>query len=423
MGMIRHPQPATHTTSKTDDDGKLRKFEDVAKCVVQNVKTSYMIKDRIMYARSQQRPHRPPICGGQPITPEIATALRVLVFGGCATPPRGEWLRTGLVFRESEKDLAYGLRAPRNGTRGLLSALQAYILKYLLFERKNERKLSADELLKPNKCDQTDALWKALSDILWKIGEKKKAVIALPQEKAYVPHSIAYFQDSVTEKLHIFEISEEEELQIFLKRYIYIFQDEPGPGSLLLLYSAVLTRGIKKVKSDFIDEKQHLVMSSEEGSQCIVMLLLTGRASSFLHNGVVYVGDEDHYAKAHFGVLTRSEIGFLFYEEDMGERAPGSRLKTPSLPIWVVYCLGHFGVIFNTNKELLRNYHAERRFELIYYTCGGSRCQLIVDTRSNSLGSSKLDENAPTMMVNLEKLIHTKWEDAHIEWNGSTNVI
>lgn len=66
-------------------------------------------------------------------------------------------------------------------------------------------------------------------------------------------------------------------------------------------------------------------------------------------------------AKAHFGVLTRSEIGFLFYEEEMGERAPGSRLKTPSLPIWVVFCLGHFGIMFNTNKELLRNYHAERR--------------------------------------------------------------
>lgn len=66
-------------------------------------------------------------------------------------------------------------------------------------------------------------------------------------------------------------------------------------------------------------------------------------------------------AKAHFGVLTRSEIGFLYYEEEMGERDPGSRLKTPTLPIWVVFCLGNFGIMFNTNRELLRNYHAERR--------------------------------------------------------------
>lgn len=49
------------------------------------------------------------------------------------------------------------------------------------------------------------------------------------------------------------------------------------------------------------------------------------------------------------------------------------------------------------------------RFELIYYTCGGSQCQLIVDTRGNSASDPpKLDENAPTMMTNLEKLIHTK---------------
>lgn len=35
--------------------------------------------------------------------------------------------------------------------------------------------------------------------------------------------------------------------------------------------------------------------ASEEGSLNIVTLLLTGRATPYLHNGVVYVGDEDHY--------------------------------------------------------------------------------------------------------------------------------
>lgn len=46
-----------------------------------------------------------------------------------------------------------------------------------------------------------------------------------------------------------------------------------------------------------MDEKQHLVMTTEEGSLCIVMLLLTGRASPFLHNGVIYVGDEENYVR------------------------------------------------------------------------------------------------------------------------------
>ena len=63
-----------------------------------------------------------------------------------------------------------------------------------------------------------------------------------------------------------------------------------------------------------------------------------------------------------WGVLVRSEIGFLVHDgEGQHNKVPGSRLKTPSLPIWVTLCLGHHGVIFNTNRELLRNYHAERR--------------------------------------------------------------
>lgn len=35
--------------------------------------------------------------------------------------------------------------------------------------------------------------------------------------------------------------------------------------------------------------------NNEEGSLMIVTLLLTGRATPFLHNGVVYMGDEKTY--------------------------------------------------------------------------------------------------------------------------------
>lgn len=39
----------------------------------------------------------------------------------------------------------------------------------------------------------------------------------------------------------------------------------------------------------------HLMGPHEEGSLNVITLLLTGRATPYLHNGVVYVGDEDHY--------------------------------------------------------------------------------------------------------------------------------
>lgn len=41
----------------------------------------------------------------------------------------------------------------------------------------------------------------------------------------------------------------------------------------------------------------HLMGLHEEGSLNIVTLLLTGRATPYLHNGVIYVGDEDHYVR------------------------------------------------------------------------------------------------------------------------------
>ncbi|KAJ9583709.1 hypothetical protein L9F63_021945 [Diploptera punctata] len=237
---------------------------------------------------------------------------------------------------------------------------------------------------------------------------------------------------------------------LFYYFYLFIFfqfEDEPGPGSLLILYSAVFTRGIPRVKADLDIEKGQLVTSVEEGSHCIVTLMLTGRATPYLHNGVVYVGDEDHYAMPQFGILTRSEVGFLVWDEGAEakveeSRQPGSRLKTPSLPVWVTSCAGHYGVLFNTNRELLRNYHAERRlsennfnlilrnnfyfrFDLHYYSCGGSHNLLSIDTRyeeSLAGGNESSGREDHTSATPLEKLIHTKWQDAHVHWTGQAPV-
>lgn len=41
----------------------------------------------------------------------------------------------------------------------------------------------------------------------------------------------------------------------------------------------------------------------------------------------------------------------------------GSRLKTPMLPVWVTLCNDTYGLLFNPNKELTRDYHAENRFD------------------------------------------------------------
>lgn len=113
-------------------------------------------------------------------------------------------------------------------------------------------------------------------------------------------------------------------------------------------------------------------------------------------------------------------------------RQPGSRLKTPALPIWVTSCCGHYGVMYNSNRELLRNYHAEKRFELHYYTCGGNYLLMTIDNRSqeddaaygnavgsgnNSSISSSRDESIASP---INRLIHTKWADAKVTFKGPT---
>lgn len=53
---------------------------------------------------------------------------------------------------------------------------------------------------------------------------------------------------------------------------------------------------IRRVLTDLDAPKgAHLMGHNEEGSLNIVTLLLTGRSTPYLHNGVIYVGDEDHY--------------------------------------------------------------------------------------------------------------------------------
>ena len=65
-----------------------------------------------------------------------------------------------------------------------------------------------------------------------------------------------------------------------------------------------------------------------------------------------------------FGISDRNDIGFLAWYENGNVNKNlkvGSRLKTPSLPIWVTCINDQWGVLFNPNLDLLKSHSAENR--------------------------------------------------------------
>lgn len=72
------------------------------------------------------------------------------VFGSASAPPRGEWTRTGITFAHITQDPhPFGLKCPKNATRGLTSVIQAFLIKFFIFDnRPKEKSVPLEKLLK-----------------------------------------------------------------------------------------------------------------------------------------------------------------------------------------------------------------------------------------------------------------------------------
>ena len=108
------------------------------------------------------------------------------------------------------------------------------------------------------------------------------------------------------------------------------------------------------------------------------------------------------------GVVGRNDIGMLLWEknEELTEKWNlGSRLKTPALPMWVTMVNGNYGVLFNPNRELMRSYHAENRFQLYYYADAEFKKEerkdtlLTIDTRTKQGPREVVDDNDDLGMI------------------------
>ncbi|NXG58710.1 MIY4B hydrolase, partial [Hemiprocne comata] len=156
-----------------------------------------------------------------------------------------EWAKASFRFREPYSDLAYALEAEKKGTRALLMAVQAHIIKYLLFVQ-NTEDTHLERLSSIGRRAQGEALAAALAETLWAAGGGGRAVVCLVTAALYVVPQGDYTADSFTERIQLFEFSEKAAAQEFIFDHINCFKGEGSHGVILFLYSLLFSRTLER---------------------------------------------------------------------------------------------------------------------------------------------------------------------------------
>ncbi|XP_071102067.1 probable ubiquitin carboxyl-terminal hydrolase MINDY-4 [Haliotis cracherodii] len=349
----------------------------------------------------------------QPIDTKTAVALKVLIHGTATLGFNDEWFYQSLGFCDLP-ELQYGIVQKKGGPCGVMASIQACMLQEMLF---GEHKLTHNKCLDPSRSERSTFLARALSHILWRAGDFKKAVVSMPSGRPHVLASAKFKHDNLTETLTLYTFTKYEELLSFMKQSISQFELDGNNGVILVLYSALLSRGLDRARGDLDETDGKLMAAHGYCTQEMVNLLLTGRAVANVFNDVMELDSGNDQVTILKGVHARSDIGFLSLFEHYKSCQVGTYYKTPKFPIWVVCSESHFSVLFSIRRELISDWKAERRFDLYYYD-GLARQQeqikLTVDTSSRFFKPPSDEELVPP----LDHCIRTKWADAEVDWNG-----
>ncbi|KAJ7322111.1 hypothetical protein JRQ81_018398 [Phrynocephalus forsythii] len=353
----------------------------------------------------------------KPIDAFLARDLKILLFGSSLGCFNEEWKTQSFTFNDSPQ-LKYGIVQKKGGPCGVLAAVQAYVLGHLIFG--DSGKNSDTWCLQPSEAHRTKCLSLALADILWRAGGDRKAVVTLPTEAQQFTPAGKYKADGIMERLMLHIVTKYEDLVMFLQHNIRQFEEGPH-GCIFLTLSAILSRSINQVRGDFDVSTSQLIGAHGYCTQELVNLILTGRAVSNVFNDTMKLDSGDGEVTVLKGIAGRSNIGLLSLFEHYDVCKVGCYLKTPKLPIWLVCSESHFSVLFCLSKDLLGDWKAERRFDLLYYDGLANQqeeIRLTIDT-SQPYAEDKEDGLIPP----LEHCIRTKWKGAVVSWNGTEPIL
>lgn len=205
-----------------------------------------------------------------------------------------------------------------------------------------------------------------------------------------------------------------------MKENLSYFTQPEGHGAILLVYSVILSRGIKNVFDDMDMRENSLLTEHGYASQELLNIILVGKATSNVFDGDKDMGD-NFIIK---GIHKQSEIGFLTLFEAYGYFQVGSNLKSPKVPIWMVCSESHYSVLFSPDFSLTKKRPVQ--FDLVYYDELARQEDDIVLTVKPGLYKGETDlqkAKASDMIPPIDAVIRTKWELAQVSWNGRQAIL
>ncbi|KAH1064799.1 hypothetical protein J1N35_029786 [Gossypium stocksii] len=329
---------------------------------------------------------------GNELLEKEAYQLFFMVFGSDVSKDiLAQWSNQGIRF-SPDPETSMILVQHEGGPCGVLAAIQAFVLKHLLFcpddlvkaaqstpQNSTPRRLSKNQYVASNNFAaftenaKARALVKSMGEILFLCGNNKRAVIATLSS---IGDGVEESEDSLTDviiaqALEGLSIESASDLHKVLRVETYttpasaykrleaiipVFQSRMG--ALLFLISALLSRGLDCVQADRDDPSLPLVTAPfGHASQEIVNLLLCGQAVPNVFDGRMDLGG-GMFLK---GVSTNVEVGFLTLLESLNFCKVGQNLKCPKWPIWVVGSESHYTVLFALDTAVQDENELEER--------------------------------------------------------------
>lgn len=342
---------------------------------------------------SQPVPH---ITGDLLPFPDVEKLFSIVFGSKVSKEVITQWCHQGFRF-SPELETSLGLVQREGGPCGVLAPVQAMVLKYLIFDHPEgqdgpchsagsqtptRRPVNFGDYVASalvfTDLQRTRALLSAMAEILWLIGGKKKAVVAVLNTATSLSEDGEKMEEqdeAISKKLEGISLHSAVDLQRFVRVFSFasmssllnqlgsllpIFRSRVG--ALLFLFSALLSRGLEAIQLDRDDPGQPLVTAPfGHASQEIVNLLICGHAVPEVFDGNMDVGG----GMTVKGIPSKVEVGFLTLLEAFKYCTVGQFLKRPKWPIWVVGSESHYTVLFAIQSNIQDENELEDRERLI----------------------------------------------------------